>query len=253
MKLDGKVALVTGAGGPMGAAVARRFAEEGAALVLTDISGARLAACVDALARDGLSSAGCVALRGDVTRRDEALAVAEAGLDAFGRVDILANIVGGIRDATLFQPVLSMGEERWNQTFDLNLKPNLHLIQRLVPGMIERRAGKVLNVSSINFAGEPGNADYGAAKAAVASLTRTLAMEFAPHVHVNCIVPGGIETRAMDKLNDEERASYRDRTLLKRLGRPRDIANAALFLCSEDSDFITGHLLPVSGGVWPSL
>lgn len=253
MRLKDRIAFVSGAGGPMGAAVAERFAEEGAALVLAEISGTRLAATVEALASRGVDRARIVAVRGDVTRKDEALAAAEAGLAAFGRVDILANIVGGIRDANLFQPVLTMSEERWDQTFDLNLKPNLHLIQRLVPGMIERGYGKIVNVSSINFAGEPGNADYGAAKAAVASLTRTLAMEFAPHITVNCIVPGGIETRAMEKLSEAEKASYRDRNLLRRLGKPRDIANAALFLASEESAYITGHLLPVSGGVAPSL
>ncbi len=253
MRLTDRIAFVSGAGGPMGAAVAERFAEEGASLVLAEISGARLAATVERLKAAGVAESRIVAMRGDVTVKAEALAAAEAGLAAFGRIDILANIVGGIRDANLFQPVLAMSEERWDATFALNLKPCLHLIQRLAPGMIERGHGKIVNVSSINFAGEPGNADYGAAKAAVASLTRTLAMEFAPHINVNCIVPGGIETRAMDKLSEEEKASYRDRNLLRRLGRPRDIANAALFLCSEESAYITGHLLPVSGGVAPHL
>ena len=253
MRLKDKVALVTGAGGPMGAAVAQRFAEEGARVVITDISGNRLQECVDALRAAGVAESAIVARRSDVTKREEALAVAEDGLAAFGRVDILANIVGGVRDATLFQPLLTMSEQRWDETFDLNLKATLHLVQRLGPGMVERGAGKILNISSINYAGEPGNADYGAAKAAVASLTRTLAIELAPAVNVNCIVPGGIETRAMLKLSEEEKESYRTRNLLRRLGRPQDIANAALFLCCAESDYITGHLLPVSGGVSPSL
>ena len=252
-RLEHKVALVSGAGGPMGGAVARRFAQEGARLVVTDISGARLHAFVQEMIGEGIDAARIVAARADVTKRDEALAVAEAGLDAFGRIDILANIVGGVRDATLYQPALTMGEARWDETFDRNLKGVLHLTQRLAPGMIERGGGKILNVSSINYAGEAGNADYGAAKAAVASLTRTLAIELAPSINVNCIVPGAIETRAMLKLSEAEKAGYRDRTLLKRLGQPGDIANAALFLCGAEADFITGHLLPVSGGVWPSL
>jgi 3-oxoacyl-[acyl-carrier protein] reductase len=249
MRLAGKIALVTGAGGPMGAAVARRFAAEGASLVLTDISGARLQATVDELS----SIAKIVARRADVTIRDEALAVADAGLEAFGRIDILANIVGGIRDATLYQPLLTMSETRWDETFSINLKGTLYLVQRLAPGMIERGGGKILNISSINYAGEAGNADYGAAKAAVASLTRTLAIEFAPVVNVNCLLPGLIETRATDKLGEAEKEGYRTRNLLKRLGQPSDIANAALFLCSDEAAFITGHLLPVSGGVLASL
>lgn len=253
MRLQGKTALVSGAGGPMGCAVTRRFAEEGAALAVTDISGGRLQETVDLLRDDGIESGRIVALRADVTVRAEALALAEQALAHFGRVDILVNIVGGVRDATLYQPVLTMSEERWDATFALNLKGSLHLIQRLAPGMIERGNGKILNVSSINYAGEAGNADYGAAKAAVASFTRTLAIEFAPTVNVNCIVPGTIETRAMEKLGAEEKEGYRTRNLLKRLGQPRDIANAALFLCSCEASFITGHLLPVSGGVSPAL
>lgn len=253
MRLNGKVALVTGAGGPMGGAVALRFAQEGARLVVADISADRLAACVAALRGAGLGEADVVARRADVSLRDEALAVAQAGLDAFGRVDILANIVGGVRAATLYESALTISAARWDQTFDLNLKGGLHLVQRLAPGMVERGCGKIVNVSSINYAGEAGNADYGAAKAAVASFTRTLAIELAPAVNVNCIVPGAIETRAMTKLSPQEKERYRAGNLLKRLGRPEEIAHAALFLCGPESDFITGHLLPVSGGVSPSL
>ena len=248
MRLDGKVALITGVG-PMGAAIARRFAEEGASLVLTDISGSRLKAAADELS----GRTRVVAHRADVTVRDEAEAVAGAGLAAFGRVDILCNIVGGVRDATLYQPLLSMSEKRWDETFAINLKASLYLIQRLAPGMIERGAGKILNVSSVNYAGEAGSGDYGAAKAAVASMTRSLAIELAPAVNVNCLVPGLIETRAVEKLDEAMKESYRARSMLKRLGRPEDIANAALFLCSGESDYITGHLLPVSGGMLASL
>lgn len=248
MRLSGKVALITGAG-PMGAAIARRFAEEGASLILTDVSGARL----DATAEELRGKTRVVAHRADVTVRQEALAVAEAGLAEFGRVDILCNLVGGIRDATLYRPLLSMSEKRWDETFAINLKPSLYLIARLAPGMIERGAGKILNVSSVNYAGEAGSSDYGAAKAAVASLTRSLAIELAPTINVNCLVPGLIETRAVDKLDEKLKESYRARTLLKRLGRPEDIANAALFLCCSESDYLTGHLLPVSGGWATSL
>ncbi len=248
MRLEGKVALVTGAG-PMGAAIARRFAAEGASLVLTDISGSRLQAAADELA----GAARVVAHRADVTVRAEALALAEAGLAAFGRIDILCNIVGGVRDATLYQPFLTMSEQRWDDTFAINLKASLYLIQRLAPGMVERGSGKILNISSVNYAGEAGSSDYGAAKAAVASMTRSLAIELAPAVNVNCLVPGLIETRAVEKLDEDLKESYRARTLLKRLGRPEDIANAALFLCSGEADYVTGHLLPVSGGWATSL
>lgn len=253
MRLKDKVALITGAGGPMGRAVAERFAEEGAALVITDISGNRLNEA-RATIESGLGpGAGIVAERADVTRGDEARRVAEAGLARFGRVDLLVNVVGGIKAKTLFEPILAMSEARWDDTFNLNLKASFHLVKLLAPGMLERRYGKIVNVASINFAGELGSADYGAAKAAVASLTRTLAMELAPHVNVNCIAPGTIRTSVLQRMPADELQRYADKPLLKRLGEPRDIANAALFLASDESSYVTGEILAVSGGVWPAL
>ena len=119
--------------------------------------------------------------------------------------------------------------------------------------MLENNYGKILNISSINFAGEAGSADYGAAKAGVASLTRTLAAELAPSINVNAIAPGIIRTRALAMLGPENAKKYRERSLLKRLGEPTDIANTALFLCSDEGAYITGEILPVSGGIWPAL
>lgn len=253
MRLKDKVALVTGAGGPMGRAVAERFAEEGAALVITDISGNRLTEARSAIEPKLAPGAGIVAERADATRGDEARRVVEAGLARFGRVDLLVNIVGGIKAKTLFEPILAMTEARWDDTFNLNLKANFHLVKLLAPGMLERRYGKIVNVASINFAGELGSADYGAAKAAVASLTRTLAMELAPHINVNCIAPGTIRTSVLQRMPADELQRYADKPLLKRLGEPRDIANAALFLVSDESSYVTGEILAVSGGVWPAL
>jgi len=146
-----------------------------------------------------------------------------------------------------------MEEQRWDDTFALNLKANFHLAHLVAPGMLRREYGKIVNVSSINFAGEPGNSDYGAAKAAVASITRTMSMELAPHINVNCIVPGIIKTSALAIIGPEITESYRARTLLGRLGEPEDIANAALFLASDEASYITGINLPVSGGIFPAL
>ena len=253
MRLAGRVALVTGAGGPMGRAIAERFAQEGAALVLADISGNRLGQAREAIEPMLAAGAGLVAHRADVTRSDEARAVVEAGLARLGRIDILVNVVGGIRAATLFAPLLELDEARWDDTFRLNLKANFHLVKLVAPGMLERRYGKIVNLASINFAGELGSSDYGAAKAAVASLTRTLAMELAPHVNVNCIAPGTIRTTVVSRMPPDELERYAAKPLLKRLGEPADIANAALFLASDESSYVTGEVLAVSGGVWPAL
>jgi 3-oxoacyl-[acyl-carrier protein] reductase len=253
VRLQGQVALVTAAGGPMGHAIAKRFVREGASVAITDVSGARLNAAAVSIEPQLIGDAQVIAERADVTQATEADGVVKAALAAFGRVDVLVNVVGGIRAKTMFEPLLSISEERWDSTFALNLKGNLHLTKQLAPGMIARRHGKIINISSINFAGEMGSADYGAAKAAVASLTRTMAIEFAPHVNVNCIAPGTIRTRMLERLSADELDFYATKPLLKRLGEPEDIANACLFLASEEASYITGEILSVSGGVWPAL
>lgn len=252
-RLAGRVALVTGAGGPMGRSIAARFAQEGASLVLAEISGNRLREGQAAVEASLAPEAGVVAHRADVTQRDEARAAYEAGMARFGRIDILVNVVGGIRGTTLFAPLCALDEARWDDTFRLNLKPAFHLVRLVAPGMVERRYGKIVNVSSMNFAGEPGSSDYGAAKAAVASLTRTLAIELAPHVNVNCIAPGTIRTTVVSRMPPEELARYAAKPLLQRIGEPADVANAALFLASDESAYITGEILAVTGGVWPAL
>ncbi len=253
MRLQERTALVSGAGGPMGRAVAERFAREGASLVLTDISGRRLdesVAMITPLLRNG---ARVTARRADVTRAEEAAAVVAVGHAAIGPVDIVVNIVGGIKAKVLFEPMVTMTEERWDATFALNTKGILHLTKLLAPTMVERQYGKIVNISSINFAGEMGNADYGASKAAVASLTRTMAIELAPHVNVNCVAPGTIRTSVLQRMAADELAFYAAKPLLQRLGEPADVANACLFLASEEASYITGEILAVSGGIWPAL
>jgi NAD(P)-dependent dehydrogenase (short-subunit alcohol dehydrogenase family) len=237
----------------MGRAVAERFAREGASLVITDISGSRLAESIAAITPLLMTGAKMAARRADVTLANEAAEVVAAGRDTIGPADIVVNIVGGIKAKVLFEPMATMTEERWDATFALNTKGILHLTKLAAPIMVERRYGKIVNISSINFAGEMGNADYGAAKAAVASLTRTMAIEFAPHVNVNCIAPGTIRTSVMQRMSADELAFYAAKPLLKRLGEPADVANACLFLASDEASYITGEILAVSGGIWPAL
>jgi len=248
MRLNNKVALITGAGGPMGNAIANRLAEEGAQLVLTDISERRLLAAATDTLTDGAER-----VRADIRVRSEAYKVVEAGVARFGRIDILVNVVGGIKDTELKRPFVTMSEQRFDDTFTLNLKGSFHLIQIIAPMMIANRSGKIVNIGSISMSGEAGQADYGAAKAAVVSMTRSLAMEFAPHINVNCISPATIRTTVLDRTPESEKKYYLEKTMLKRFGEPRDIANAVLFLTSEESSYITGENLCVSGGIAPSL
>lgn len=246
--LKNKVALVTGTGGPMGFAVAQRLAEEGMRLVLTDISGTRLEQ-----SRAALQGAQTVAHRADAMRRDEALAVVTAGQQAFGALDVLVNVVGGIKSAQLYTPFLQVSEAQWDTTLALNLKPGFHLIQAVAPGMIERGWGRIVNFASIAMQGEGGQADYAAAKAAVAAFTRSLAQEFAPQVNVNCVAPGLIQTTVTDRLDAATRDELTSRGFLKRAGQAREVADAVAFLCSDESSFITGEVIAVSGGNHPHL
>lgn len=249
----GHVALVTGAGGPMGRAVTDRLVADGVgALVLTDISGTRLEQAATDL-RDRLGGDRVVSLRADVTLAAEARAVAEAGIAAFGRVDLLANLVGGLRSNRLYTPFLDMGEDQWRQTFDLNLLGGFHLMQAVVPGMIARRFGRVINVSSIVFGGEKGQADYAAAKAAVASLTRSLAAEFAPHVTVNCVAPGLTNTSVTRNMPEAEATRLTGAAFIPRMGEPEEIAAAISFFLREEARFVTGEIMAVAGGIHPHL
>ncbi len=254
MRLRNKVALITGAGGPMCGSIATRFATEGASLILTDISGNRLESAVQRIKPLLQPGARLSARRANVTTRSEAADVVATGTAEVGQIDILVNVVGGVKATAVYESFLSMPEERWNNTFDLNLKGTFHLVQMTVPGMIERKRGKIINFSSVMFAGAAGSVDYSAAKAAVASLTRSLALEFASNnIQVNCIAPSSIKTSAFDKIPDELKQHWEDITPLKRHGEPEEIAAACVYLASDEAGFVTGALLPVSGGIWPSL
>jgi NAD(P)-dependent dehydrogenase (short-subunit alcohol dehydrogenase family) len=249
MRLANRTALITGAGGPMGEAIAARFAEEGASLVITDISANRLQAATARIEPLLQSGTALFAMRADVRNRRECDGLVEGGRARLGTIDILVNVVGGVRDAELFRPFLEMTETRWDDTFTLNLKGSFHLIQLTAAAMIENRYGRIVNFASINMAGEARQSDYGAAKAAVASLTRSLAMEFAPFVNVNAVAPGTIRTSVMQRQDPADSARYAGRTLLKRAGDPREVAHAVLFLASEEASYITGETLTVSGGI----
>lgn len=250
-RLAGRCALVTGAGGPMGQAIALRFASEGAALLLTDISGNRLADTVERV-KAAYPATRLESFRANVLDAEEVDALLGAAMASLPAIDILINVVGGLRGA-LYAPLLEIDDERWQQTMDLNLRATLLLTRRLVPGMRERGYGRIVNFSSISYAGEKGQSDYAAAKAAVVALTRSLAMELAPEININCVAPGLIETSVMERMETAVIDGFRNACALKRLGKPEEIAQAVLFLASEEASYITGEVLRVSGGRWPSL
>lgn len=250
MRAKGRIAAVSGAGGPMARAVIDRLVVDGVSgLALTDISGRRLDETRAALPSD----LPIVCLRGDVTAEDDAGMFCEAALEAHGRVDLLVNVVGGIRSNRLYTPALEISAEHWRKTLDLNILGIVYLTRGFVPGMLEREWGRVVNFASVVFGGEAGQADYAAAKAAVASLTRSLAEELAPHVTVNCVAPGLTRTSVVENIDDADRIRLVGEAFNKRMADPSEIADAVSYFLSTGARFVTGEMLSVSGGIRPHL
>ncbi|MEL4072016.1 SDR family oxidoreductase [Ochrobactrum sp. GPK 3] len=252
-RIAGPRVVVTGAGGPMGRAIIRRLVADGARqLALTDISGTRLGETA-ALLSEGFPELNIVTLRGDVTVTAEAEAFAAETLKAFGGIDVLVNTVGGIRSSQLYTPFLEMDEARFRATLDLNLMGSFHLIRAFAPGMLERGVGRIVNFASVVFGGEGGQADYAAGKAAIASLTRSLAEEFAPAITVNAVAPGLTRTSVTQTMPAENAARLVSRAYNRRMAEPEEIAEAVAYFASEPARFVTGEIMAVSGGFHPHL
>ena len=235
--LTGRTALVTGALGGIGAAIARQLHRQGATVVLAGRRREALAALAEAL--------------GDRTR--VALAeLAEPGaaeqlIAAAGGVDVLINNAGLTRDSL----ALRMKDEDWQTVLDVNLSAGFRLIRASLRGMMRRRWGRIVNVTSIvALTGNPGQANYAAAKAGMIGMTKSLAAEVASRgITVNCIAPGFIQTPMTDSLSDEQRARLLERIPLGRLGNGADVAAAVGYLVSEEAGYVTGQTLHVNGGM----
>jgi len=249
-RLDGKVAVITGAGRGIGAGCARAFAEVGADVVLA----ARTAEQIDAVAAE-IQSIGrrAIAVPCDVTDRAQLAHVAERAVGEFGRIDLLVNNAGGSPP----QEAMRTSEKAFEAAFHFNVTSALSMTQLAVPHMLAVGGGAVVNISSA--AGRlvmPGFIAYGTAKAALAYMSKSLAAEFAPKVRVNAIAVGAVETSALAPfLTDELRAAMSAKTPMARIGTVEDIAAAALYLCSPASAWVTGKVFEVDGGTeahnWP--
>ena len=251
-RIEGKVALITGGGGGIGAATAMLFAEEGARLALVDRDGAAAEAAAGAI-HGKLPSAEVMPAQADLSAEPEARRAVEAAAAHFGGLDILVN-VAGIR---VYGALADAEPDSWDSILAVNLMATVHCCRAAVPLLRSRGGGSIVNVSSVfGVTGRAGMGQYDVTKAAVVSLSRTLAIEEVGHgIRVNAVCPGPTITpfhvqraEARGVSEDELRRTGAQHTLMKRWAEPREVACAILFLACNESSFVTGTALVVDGG-----
>ena len=246
MRLDGKVAIVTGAASGFGEGIARRFAEEGARVVVADLNGEG----AERVAREIGQSA--VAHRADVTRRQDAQGMVNAALSHFGGLDIVVNNAGYTH---VNRPMLEVDEEEFDRVYAVNVKALYFMALACVPTLRERGGGVILNTASTAaLRPRPGLVWYNGSKGAATVITKSMAVELAPdRIRVNALCPVIGETGMLERFmgvpdTPENRKKFVATIPLGRMSRPADIANAALYLASDEAEFITGVCFEIDGG-----
>ena len=239
--LSGKKALVTGASGGLGGAIARALHGQGASVAL---SGTKIAALEELAGSLGERSHVLPADLADPASCEKLIVDAEASM---GQVDILVNNAGLTRDAL----GVRLGDEDWQKVLDVNLTAGFRLARAALRNMMRRRWGRVIGIGSIvAHTGNPGQANYAAAKAGMIGMSKALAAEVAPrNITVNVIAPGFMVTAMTDKLSDAIKQRLLDLIPVKRMGQPADIAAAVVYLASEEASYVTGQTLHVNGGM----
>ncbi len=243
MKLQNKIALVTGAGTGTGKAIALQLAQEGADVVVNYAHSEREAMNVaDQVRAMGRSA---LAVRADVSNASEVRAMVDKVLADLRRVDILVNNAGITIRAQLWE----LTEDKWDRVVDVDLKGTFLCSKAISEVMVREGGGRIVNIASIRaLQGSDSSMHYAAAKAGVIALTKSLARELAPLVRVNAVAPGYIESQLHAAMSPEARRKVIESTPLQRFGRPEDVAKAVLFFAGDDSDFVTGQTLVVDGG-----
>lgn len=240
--LNDQVALITGGTSGIGLAIAKKFAENGAKVILFGQSEEKGSKAL-------LELPGEKAFFYSINVADTKIVEGEIKelLQRFGKIDILVNNAGITRDDLL----MKMKEEDWDQVLDTNAKSVFNTARALARFMLKAKKGRIINISSvIGLIGNPGQVNYAASKGAIISMTKAMALEFASRgVLVNCIAPGFIDTKMTGVLTETQKDSIISKIPLGRMGNPEEIANAALFLASTLSDYITGQVLTVDGGM----
>ncbi len=237
-----KVVLVTGAAQGIGRAIAERFLSLDANLAAIDSNVARLE---KSFGERGSHSANVIPLGCDITRKSEIQEVVDAILKQWGRIDVLINNAGIIRDHLISE----MSEEDWDRVLEVNLKGAFLLVQAVLPSMKAQKGGKIVNISSRSWLGNKGQANYSSSKAGLIGLTRSLALELARFkINVNAVAPGLIDTPMTRGMRKEILEKLLRMQPTGEMGQPEDIAAAVTFLSSDEARFITGQVLHVDGG-----
>jgi len=241
MRLNNKVAIITGAANGIGYAAAERFIEEGAFVVIADFNEDAGVSAAEHLGDQALF------VQVDVADRESVKNLVATVIEQIGRVDILVNNAGITRDAMLTK----MTEDQFQQVLDVNLTGVFHCTQEVIPHMVAAGGGRIINTSSVSGVyGNVGQTNYAATKAAIVGMTKTWAKELGRKgINVNAVAPGFTETDMVKKMPENVLAQMRSVVPLQRLETPRDIANAYLFLASDEASYVHGHTLHVDGAI----
>lgn len=243
-RLENKVSIITGGAQGIGKATAEKFLEEGAIVIIWDVDETKGTQFVNQAKEKGYS---LKFMKVNVAKLEEVETAVKNIIDEFGRIDVLINNAGILRDATL----LKMSAEQWQQVIDVNLTGVFNCTKAVAPFMVEKQSGKIVNATSVvGLYGNFGQTNYVAAKAGVIGMTKVWARELGRKgINVNAIAPGFIATEMVASMPEKVINMMKEKTPLGRLGTPEDIANAYCFLASDEASFINGAVISVDGGV----
>ncbi len=243
--LEGKVALVTGAGRGIGKAIALRFAEQGADVAFTDLA---INEAVEETVRE-LEAMGirAKAYASNAANFDETHDVVRQVIEDFGRIDVLVNNAGITKDGLMMR----MSEAQWDAVINVNLKSAFNFIHAVVPVMAKQRSGSIINMSSVvGVSGNAGQCNYSASKAGMIGLAKSIAKEMGPRgIRANCIAPGFIITEMTNQLPQEIKDQWASQIPMRRGGTPEDVANVALFLASDLASYVSGQVIHCCGAM----
>ena len=240
--LEGKKALITGASGGIGKEIAKVLIEHNAEVCISGRNHEELNALKKSLGKK------CHVVTCDLSKKDEIIELIKKADEFMGYIDILVNNAGITKD-NIF---LRMSENEWEDVLNVNLNATFNVLKLITKGMVKRKYGRIINISSVvGVTGGAGQVNYSASKAGLIGLTKSLSQEIATrNITVNCIAPGFIETPMTEKLDDKRKDAILNSIPMNRIGKPKDLSSAIIFLASQESSYITGQTLHINGGLY---